>query len=452
MVAFTYDALGRRLTKSAGGTATRFIYDGQSVIEEYQYVDSAWVLDAKFVHGNTACCLDEGSAFVGAARCFGPPASDNVLSLERKDGETWPRWYYLHDALGSVTDLLDEDGALSQAYEYDAWGNATIYDPDHASGNTYLYTGREWDAEIALYYYRARYYDPTNGRFTQADPTGYAVGAHLYVYVSARPTTQVDPLGLWNEDIHKGLTARLAEWAGFSDPRQIGIWAYAPDTDERAAVPAFAQYWEEVADANMLIANWNWNPFADPGDLELGYMFLDAAAEKLAEASKWHFPLSGNGMVEGGSAAARAFYEEGIRECDLQKFAEGLHTLQDSWSHAGRPPLWLTGHSYERGGPLSCAADDVDLWHADVRATGLATYGAMTKFLEKCGDCIYSDQPIRKPDSTPMEPTEVERHLMRLYPGENKGVPVYRPYSPSPVGSPKVVVTDGKGGYVQPAM
>jgi YD repeat-containing protein len=134
VVEFVYDALGRRIEKKiyADGSLSktvRYIYSGQNVIEEY-VDDSGWVLDAKYVHG------------IGI---------DNVLTIERGFGGSVERWYYLHDGLSSVTELLDEDGALDQAYEYDAWGNPTIYDPNGTTiKNPYLYTNRRWDAEITL--------------------------------------------------------------------------------------------------------------------------------------------------------------------------------------------------------------------------------------------------------------------------------------------------------------
>jgi RHS repeat-associated protein len=58
------------------------------------------------------------------------------------------------------------------------------------------YTGREWDPETGLYYYRARYYDPKVGRFISEDPIGFAGGVNFYGYVWGRPTGLVDPFGL----------------------------------------------------------------------------------------------------------------------------------------------------------------------------------------------------------------------------------------------------------------
>ena len=59
------------------------------------------------------------------------------------------------------------------------------------------YTGREFDSETGLYYYRARYYDPTTGRFISEDPIGLRDGVDLYVYVHNGPTTSTDPQGLY---------------------------------------------------------------------------------------------------------------------------------------------------------------------------------------------------------------------------------------------------------------
>lgn len=63
-----------------------------------------------------------------------------------------------------------------------------------AENNRYMYTGREWDADLALYHYRARMYDPYSGRFCSRDPIGYEDGQNLYraYFVPSK----VDPFGL----------------------------------------------------------------------------------------------------------------------------------------------------------------------------------------------------------------------------------------------------------------
>ena len=61
----------------------------------------------------------------------------------------------------------------------------------------YTYTGREWDKETGLYYYRARYYDPMEGRFISKDPIGFKGGINLYGYVDNNPINRTDPEGLF---------------------------------------------------------------------------------------------------------------------------------------------------------------------------------------------------------------------------------------------------------------
>jgi RHS repeat-associated protein len=74
----------------------------------------------------------------------------------------------------------------------DAWGN--LQAGDTLAGPAF--TGREWDPEIGLYYYRARYYDPHLGRFISEDPIGFRGGENFYAYVGGNPVSQKDPLGL----------------------------------------------------------------------------------------------------------------------------------------------------------------------------------------------------------------------------------------------------------------
>ena len=104
--------------------------------------------------------------------------------------------YYHRDALGSVIATSRHGaGRLARTHTYSPYGL-----PEEsgvvAGGNPYLYTGREYDSETGLYYYRNRYYDPQRGRFLQPDPIGYQAGMNLYAYVDGNPITWADPLGL----------------------------------------------------------------------------------------------------------------------------------------------------------------------------------------------------------------------------------------------------------------
>jgi RHS repeat-associated protein len=62
--------------------------------------------------------------------------------------------------------------------------------------NSFRYTGREFDPETSLYYYRARYYDPVAGRFLREDPFGFQAGPNFYAYTLNQPSNFADPLGL----------------------------------------------------------------------------------------------------------------------------------------------------------------------------------------------------------------------------------------------------------------
>jgi len=78
-------------------------------------------------------------------------------------------------------------------YEYSVYGEVSASDPNHP--NRFLFTGREFDADTGLYYYRARYYNPYIGRFLQTDPVG---GTNLYPYCSNNPTNRMDPSGCYD--------------------------------------------------------------------------------------------------------------------------------------------------------------------------------------------------------------------------------------------------------------
>jgi RHS repeat-associated protein len=98
------------------------------------------------------------------------------------------------DGLGSVIALSDAAGEAAVLYEYSIYGQVASSDPNHP--NPFLFTGREFDKETGLYYYRARYYNATIGRFLQTDPIGYGDGMNMYRYCGNSPLHFVDTMGL----------------------------------------------------------------------------------------------------------------------------------------------------------------------------------------------------------------------------------------------------------------
>jgi RHS repeat-associated protein len=109
--------------------------------------------------------------------------------------------YYHRNQQFSITSITNSTGAISERYTYTAYGQPTILD---ASGsilnastisNRYTYTGREWDATLGLYHFRARWMSPSAGRFLGRDPIGYSDGVNNYELNGASPQASVDPYG-----------------------------------------------------------------------------------------------------------------------------------------------------------------------------------------------------------------------------------------------------------------
>jgi RHS repeat-associated protein len=165
---YRYDGLGRRISKTIGGLTTAYIYDGSDIVAEY----SGGNLAATYLHG---------------------PGVDEVLSAKRS-GTTF---YLQRDALGSVVQTFSAAG-VSSSYQYDSYGKITAQ--TGSTPTSFAYTGREYDVESGLYYYRARYYDPGVGRFISEDPVAFRAGKNFYSYVGANPINRTDPSGACIED------------------------------------------------------------------------------------------------------------------------------------------------------------------------------------------------------------------------------------------------------------
>jgi RHS repeat-associated protein len=163
---YQYDDQGRRISKTIGTATTNYLYNGDNLYAEY----STWATPlAGYTHG---------------------PGTDDQLIRTTPTANQ----YYHKDGLGSVVALTDTSGATLGTQLYDAWGNKLAV-TSSGSIAQYGYTGREPD-ETGLIYYRARYYDPSVGRFTQRDPSGFKGGLNLYAYVNGNPVNKTDPTGM----------------------------------------------------------------------------------------------------------------------------------------------------------------------------------------------------------------------------------------------------------------
>ncbi|WP_430431582.1 RHS repeat-associated core domain-containing protein [Oceanicaulis sp.] len=202
---FSYDAEGRRKRMLVGNTSTAFVHAGTMEIAEYDG-DSGALL-RRYIPGPG---VDQRVLMITCG-------SSTNCAPNQSGADTYA---YTADRLGHVVAVTHTQTGAIERYVYSPYGVELRGDE---SGNPFRYTGRRYDAETGLYYYRARYYDADLGRFLSTDPIGYADQWNLYAYVANDPLNATDPTGresyIVSRRIFTPVEARAAATAAYAAAR-----------------------------------------------------------------------------------------------------------------------------------------------------------------------------------------------------------------------------------------
>ena len=221
--AYSYDANGNQITKTAESKTEINIYDGLNQLigftdgettASYKYnadgLRTSKTVDGKTINhiwdGNKQIVVDMDDSDWYSAEVY--VRGTNLLAkFSKQSGNVKTDYqYYTQNAHGDVVNLTDSTGAITKSYKYDAFG--VEQNVDDADDNAFRYCGEYYDSESGTIYLRARYYDPTIGRFISRDSvTGEntdPLSLNLYTYCHNNPILGVDPSG------------HLPNWAKFA--------------------------------------------------------------------------------------------------------------------------------------------------------------------------------------------------------------------------------------------
>jgi len=171
-----YDGDGNRVAETVGGITTNYLVDTQNPTGYAQVVDE----------------LQNGT--VTKTYAYG---LERISQNWQLGTGNWQLNFYGYDGHGSVRQLTNSTGVVTDTYDYDAFGD--LINQMGSTPNNYLFAGEQYDAALGLYYNRARYLNTSTGRFWSLDTDSgdpeVPRSLHKYLYVSNDPVNGIDPSG-----------------------------------------------------------------------------------------------------------------------------------------------------------------------------------------------------------------------------------------------------------------
>ncbi|MBP1762713.1 MAG: repeat protein [Firmicutes bacterium] len=259
------------------------------------------------------------------ARYTHGPGIDEPLAVQKGT----KNYYYHADGLGSIVALSNSSAKAVQLYRYDAFGRMT------QSGSVvqpYTYTAREYDTETALYYYRARYYDPKAGRFITRDPIGFKGGINQYAYVRNNPVNGTDPTGLFSHHLYLSMQA-------FEQSRCPKLYVMASNATQDI---------DSLPNTNDIVN------------------------------SHWHAMRRPNETMGAAIGRTEAYITSNINLCNFEGLGAALHAEQDKYAGAHM------GYQVWYGGLPSIQHWRADTFYSNTPGAIIASANLIKRFKEKC--------------------------------------------------------------------
>ena len=372
----SYDADGHRIGKNILSASVQPL------------ATTSWLVDTNNLTGYAQVFEEQVSTASGTTRRIYTYGSDLVSQATSVNAGTWEHRYFAYDGHGSTRELTDHVGAVTDRYDYDAYG--VLIRRSGVTVNAYLYCGEQFDADLGLYYLRARYLNPDSGRFWSMDDYEGSnrdpASLHKYGYASGNPVSNVDPTGNYSVTdvaLTTGVVGTLVNIAG-PTIRMVGGGEVAATRLE-----GFARVF------NAVIASYYF-----PHPFVVGVMADEAAAGLQQLITGKHQPtlIAQSAMAAGASAEMAEWISTGVQVgvsfpsllVQASRMVAALRNLQVEMIAA---PGFRSWNQFQQGtaGQFATRAEAAKAWSVYKDANGVVTgstrsTGARSEYLRSLTD------------------------------------------------------------------